>query len=53
LDPTGGYLLAANQASNTVVVFRVDANTGRLTPTAQTLTDVPEPVCIVFVPAVG
>jgi 6-phosphogluconolactonase len=48
-DPTGAYLLAANQASNTVTVFRVDARTGRLTPT-QTLSDVPEPVCIVFVP---
>jgi 6-phosphogluconolactonase len=48
LDPSGTFLLAANQNSNTVVVFRVDAKTGRLTP-AQTLTDVPEPVCIVFV----
>jgi 6-phosphogluconolactonase len=48
LDPSGNYLLAGNQDSNTVVVYRVNAKTGRLTP-AQTLTDVPTPVCIVFV----
>jgi 6-phosphogluconolactonase len=48
-DPTGNYLLAGNQGSDTVVVYRVDAGTGHLTPT-QTLTDVPEPACIVFVP---
>lgn len=50
LDPSGNYVLAANQNSNTVVVFRVDAKTGGLTQ-AQTLSDVPEPVSIVFVPA--
>jgi 6-phosphogluconolactonase len=49
LDPSGAYLLAGNQNSNTVIVYRVDAKSGHLTP-AQTLTDVPEPVCIVFVP---
>jgi 6-phosphogluconolactonase len=49
LDPTGSFLLAGNQGSSTVSVFRVDAATGRLTP-AQTLTDVPEPVAIAFVP---
>jgi len=49
LDPTGAYLLAGNQASSTVSIFRVDAGTGKLTP-AQTLTDVPEPVAMAFVP---
>ncbi len=48
-DPTGAYLLAGNQGSDTVIVYRVDASSGRLTPT-QTLTDVPEPASIVFVP---
>jgi 6-phosphogluconolactonase len=48
-DPTGAYLLAGNQGSNTVVVYRVDKSSGRLTPT-QSLADVPEPACIVFVP---
>lgn len=50
LDPSGNYLLAANQNSDTVTVFRVDANTGGLTPTGQTLSDVPQPVAIAFVP---
>ena len=50
LDPTGGYLFAGNQNSDTVVLFRVDAQTGRLTPTGQTLEQVPEPACVVFVP---
>lgn len=49
-DPTGGFLLAANQASNTIVVNRVDAATGHYVP-VQTLADIPEPVCIAFVPA--
>src|SRR5262245_4649515 len=48
LDPTGAYLVAANQNSSSVSVFRVNGTTGRLTA-GQTLTDVPEPVCIVFV----
>jgi 6-phosphogluconolactonase len=48
-DPSGKYVLAGNQNSNTVIVYRVDATTGHLTPT-RTLTDVPEPACIVFVP---
>lgn len=49
-DPTGRYVFAGNQGSNTVVLYRVDASTGHLT-LSQTLTDVPEPVCVVFVPA--
>jgi 6-phosphogluconolactonase len=46
LDPTGGYLFAANENSSTVVLFRVDAKTGRLTPTGQVL-DVPSPSCVI------
>jgi 6-phosphogluconolactonase len=51
LDPTGTYLFASNQNSTSTAVFRVNPATGRLT-LAQTLTDVAEPVCMVFV-AVG
>jgi 6-phosphogluconolactonase len=49
LDPTGGFLFAANQNSNSVVVFRVDGKTGRITP-AQTVSDIAQPVCVVFLP---
>jgi 6-phosphogluconolactonase len=49
IDPTGSYLIAANQDSNALVVFRIEAKTGRLTPTGQTL-DLQAPVCVVFEP---
>jgi 6-phosphogluconolactonase len=50
LDPTGGYLLAANQDTNDIVVFRVHPTTGQLTPVGRPVTDSPMPVCILFVP---
>ena len=50
LDPTGGYLLAANQLSNNVVVFKIDSATGRLSRTGAEI-QVDTPVCIKFVPA--
>jgi 6-phosphogluconolactonase len=50
IDPTGKFLMAANQESNNIVVFKIDTATGGLTPTGQTV-EVPSPVCITFVPA--
>ena len=47
IDPTGRYLLPANQDSNSVVIFKRDAASGRLTPTGQTVS-VGSPVCIEF-----
>jgi 6-phosphogluconolactonase len=49
LDPTGAFLLAAHQDTDNVVVFRVDAKTGRVTPTGQIL-EVGSPVCVKFLP---
>jgi 6-phosphogluconolactonase len=49
LDPTGGYLFAANQDSGEVVLFRVDRKTGRLSFTG-TVLKVPSPACMLFVP---
>jgi 6-phosphogluconolactonase len=48
IDPTGKFLLAANQESNNIVTFRIDPNTGALTPTGDTV-ETPAPVCITFV----
>jgi 6-phosphogluconolactonase len=48
IDPTGKFLLAANQESNNIVIFRIDSTTGTLTPTGE-ITEVPAPVCITFV----
>jgi 6-phosphogluconolactonase len=47
IDPTGRFLLAANQESGNIVVFRIDAATGRLTPTGESV-EVPAAVCIAF-----
>jgi len=47
VDPTGSFLLAGNQDSNTIVVFRIEKRTGRLTPTGQTV-ETPSPICIKF-----
>ena len=50
LDPTGRWLLAANQRSDSVVVFGRDPETGRLTPTSQRIV-IPSPVCLRFLAA--
>ena len=49
IDPTGSYLLAANQLSNNVVVFKIDRATGRLSKTGQEV-KVDTPVCLKFSP---
>lgn len=45
LDPSGTFLLAANQDSHTIVTFRMDGDTGVLTATGH-VTEVPTPACI-------
>jgi 6-phosphogluconolactonase len=47
IDPSGKYLLAANQDSNKIVVFAIDANSGLLKPTGTSLA-IPSPSCLVF-----
>ena len=49
LDPTGRWLLVANQRSDSVVVFGRDPENGRLTPTRppQRIA-IPSPVCLGF-----
>ena len=49
IDPTGSFLLALNESSNNVVVFRIDKQTGRLSPTGQTV-EAPGPMCVRFLP---
>jgi 6-phosphogluconolactonase len=50
IDPTGAYLLVANQLSNNVVLFKIDGTTGRLSKTGTEI-KVDTPVCLQFVPA--
>jgi 6-phosphogluconolactonase len=47
LDPTGRWLLVANQRSGSVIVFARDQKSGRLTPTPQRIA-LPSPVCLRF-----
>jgi len=49
IDPTGNWLIVGGQQSDTVAVFRIDQQTGKLTPTGQVVA-VPTPVCVTFVP---
>jgi 6-phosphogluconolactonase len=50
LDPTGAYLIAANQDSANIVVFKIDQKTGGLTPTGDVV-ELESPVAMAFVPA--
>ena len=45
IDPTGNYLLVANQDSNNIVIFKRDKQTGLLKET-QNQIKLPKPVCL-------
>jgi 6-phosphogluconolactonase len=47
IDPSGTFLLVANQNSNNVVTFRIDPLTGKLVDTNHEIS-IPMPVCIKF-----
>jgi 6-phosphogluconolactonase len=48
LDPTGKFLLAANELSNNIVVFAIDQNNGKISKTGEEI-QVDTPVCLKFV----
>lgn len=47
-DPSGNFLLVANQDSDKISIFRINRKTGLLSPTGQEI-KVPRPVCIQWV----
>lgn len=47
-DPTGNFLLAANQQSDDIVIFKINRVTGLLTDTGKRI-NVPNPVCIKWI----
>ncbi len=47
IDPTGGWLLAANQETSNIAIFKRDKTTGLLTPTGEEI-KVPKPVCLIM-----
>ena len=50
IDPTGSFLLVANQRSDVVYVYRLDKATGKLMSIVTRL-DIGNPVCLKFAPA--
>lgn len=47
-DPTGNFLLVANQESDNIVIFKIDHKTGLLTDTGKRI-EIPSPVCIKWI----
>ena len=47
-DPSGNFLLVANQNSDDIIIFKVDKQTGMLTDTGKRI-NVPNPVCVKWV----
>jgi 6-phosphogluconolactonase len=47
IDPSGRFLLVANQHTDNVVSYHIDSQTGRLTPTGH-VAEIPVPVCLQF-----
>jgi 6-phosphogluconolactonase len=45
IDPTGNFLLVANQDTDNIVIFKRDKQTGLLTETGEQVS-VPRPVCL-------
>jgi 6-phosphogluconolactonase len=50
IDPTGNFLIVANQNSDNMWVFKIDQNTGKLAQTGIKV-DIGNPVCLKFAPA--
>ena len=50
IDPSGKYLLVANQNSNSIFVYKIDQTTGRLIGFVSHL-EIGSPVCLQIVPA--
>ena len=50
LSPNGMWLLAAGQDSNTISGHKIDSGTGLLTYQRGSITNAPNPVCLVFHP---
>ena len=49
IDPSGNFLLAANQDSESIFIFKIDKETGLLTKTGKEI-HIPRPVCLQMIP---
>jgi 6-phosphogluconolactonase len=50
IEPTGNYMLVANQSGNNVISFRINQSTGELTPTGSSVEVGNGPCCVRFMP---
>jgi len=50
IDPSGNYLVVANQGSDSMFVFKIDQTTGKLRQTGIKI-DIGNPVCLKFTPS--
>ena len=50
IDPNGNFLVAANQDSDSIFVYRIDKSSGRISRIMTTLS-IGNPVCLKFTPA--
>jgi 6-phosphogluconolactonase len=50
IDPTGRFLVVANQSSDSIYVYRIDQASGKISPTV-TKIEIGTPVCLKFTPA--
>jgi len=50
IDPTGKFLLVANQNSDSIFVYRINKDTGKLSYTGNKI-EIGNPVCLKFTPA--
>jgi 6-phosphogluconolactonase len=51
IDPTGQFMVVANQESGTIVLFKIDQLTGKLTPVGTPMPTIKGPLCVKFVAA--
>ena len=47
-DPTGNFLLVANQKSKSIIIYRIDKETGKLKLTSNQI-EIDSPTCLKFV----
>jgi 6-phosphogluconolactonase len=50
IDPTGGYLIVANQDAGSITVYSVHPRSGQLRPVGRPTPNIDLPACVVFVP---
>jgi 6-phosphogluconolactonase len=48
IDPSGRYMVVANQDSNSIVLFAIDQVSGKLTAIGQPLPTLEKPICVKF-----